>query len=57
MREAADLQRRAEAERGEVVEHLLAAVAAAERADALRRQAVEALEDALARGTLPGHPN
>jgi hypothetical protein len=57
MREAADLQRRAGAERGEVVEHLLAAVAAAERADALRRQAVEALEDALARGTLPGHPN
>lgn len=56
MRDAAELQRRAETERSELVEHLLAAVASADRADALRRQAVEKLEDALARARVPGHP-
>jgi hypothetical protein len=55
MRETAELQRRADAERDEVIEHLLAAVAAEARAGALRRQAVEELEAALARNTLPGH--
>jgi excisionase family DNA binding protein len=55
MREAADLQRHAEAERSELVQHLLGAVASADRADTLRRQATEALEAGLARATLPGH--
>jgi chromosome segregation ATPase len=56
MRDAAELQRRAETERSELVDHLLAAVASADRADALRREAVEKLEDALARTRVPGHP-
>lgn len=55
MREAADLQRRAEIERSALVGHLLSAVASADRADALRRQAVEELEAALARAAIPGH--
>jgi excisionase family DNA binding protein len=54
MRDAADLQRQADAERSEVVKQLLAAVASSERADALRGQALEKLEDALARATVPG---
>jgi excisionase family DNA binding protein len=54
MRDAAELQRRAEAERANVVDQLLNAVAAAERADGLRREAVETLEAALSRSILPG---
>lgn len=58
MRDAADLQRQADAERSEVVKQLLAAVASSERADSLRAQALEKLEDALARATMPGYlPN
>jgi excisionase family DNA binding protein len=55
MNEVAELQRAADAERSLVVEHLLAANGAAERADALRREAVTALEEALAGFSRPGH--
>jgi excisionase family DNA binding protein len=55
MRDAADLQRQADAERSEVIKQLLAAVTSSERADALRGRAVEELEAALARTTVPGH--
>lgn len=55
MRTVANLQRQADAERSAVVEHLLAASAASERADALRRLAVEQLEDAVAAATQPAH--
>jgi hypothetical protein len=52
---AAELQRAADAERSRVVENLLAANAASEKADALRRRAVAALEEALAGFGRPGH--
>jgi chromosome segregation ATPase len=51
----AELQREAEAERASMVEHLQAAVAAGERADALRRRALTELEQALAGASIPGH--
>jgi len=54
-RVAVELQRDADTERASIVEHLLAAVAAGERADALRRQAQTNLEEALASFTAPGH--
>jgi excisionase family DNA binding protein len=54
-RVVADLQRDADVERAAVVEHLLAASAAGERADVLRRQALAALDEALAGFTRPGH--
>jgi excisionase family DNA binding protein len=56
MNEVAELQRAADAERSLVVEHLLAAHGATERADTLRRQAVAALEEGLAGFSRPGHP-
>ena len=56
MREASDLQRSADAERSEMIEALIAALARSERADALHRQALEALEGGLARSLVPGHP-
>jgi predicted ArsR family transcriptional regulator len=55
MNQAAELQRAADAERSLVVEHLLAANSASERADALRRQTVAMLEEALAGFSRPGH--
>jgi excisionase family DNA binding protein len=56
MREAAELQRQAEADRSTVIDQLLAAVAGSDRADGLRRQAVRALEDGLAAALMPAHP-
>jgi excisionase family DNA binding protein len=56
VREAAELQRRADAERARVVDELLVALGAAERADDLRRRALQALEDGLAASLVPGHP-
>ncbi|MHB1582405.1 MAG: helix-turn-helix domain-containing protein [Acidimicrobiales bacterium] len=50
-----DLQRQADNERAAQVEHLLRAAAAGERAEALRRQAVEELDEALAGFTRLGH--
>lgn len=52
----AELQRDADTERAAVIDHLLAASAAGERADALRRQALAQLEEALAGFARPGHP-
>lgn len=52
----AELQRDADTERAAVIDHLLAASAAGERADALRRQALGDLEEALAGFARPGHP-
>ncbi len=52
----AELQREADGERAAVVEHLLAAAAASERADALRRRSVAELEEAVAVFSRPGHP-
>jgi excisionase family DNA binding protein len=51
----AELQRDADAERAAVVEHLLAAAAAAEKADSFRRRALSEMEEALAGFTRPGH--
>jgi hypothetical protein len=55
MRDAADLKRSADAERDEVVGQLLAALHSANRAEGLRRQALESLEGALAGSMMPGH--
>jgi excisionase family DNA binding protein len=55
MRAVAALQRDADAERARVGELVLAATAAAERADALRRQALEQLDEALATVFRPGN--
>ncbi len=55
-RSAAELQRDAERERATVIEHLQAALAASERADALRRQAFAELDEAVAAAAFPGHP-
>lgn len=54
-RNVADLQRRADVERAAVVSHLLEAAAASERADALRREAAAALDEAVAAFSRPGH--
>lgn len=55
-RAAADLQRRADAERDTEVEHLMEALRAAERAGELQRCAAAELEEAIAGMALPGHP-
>lgn len=55
MATAGELQREADAARAKVVEHLLAALTGAEQADALRRQALDNLEEALATFRRPGH--
>jgi excisionase family DNA binding protein len=55
-RHAAELQRRADEERAGLVEHLLAATVAAERTDALRREALAVLDKAVAEFSRPGHP-
>jgi uncharacterized protein involved in exopolysaccharide biosynthesis len=57
MRSVAELQRQADVERAAMVEHLLAATAAGERADALRRSALQELEEAVAGTTQPAHPH
>jgi excisionase family DNA binding protein len=51
----AELQRDADRERAAVIEHLLEAAAASERADGLRRQAITELEEAVAAFSRPGH--
>jgi len=51
----AELQCEAEAERAVMIEHLQAAAGSGERADALRRQAVSELQEALAAASRPGH--
>jgi excisionase family DNA binding protein len=50
-----DLQGRAEAERAAVSEHLRAALAAADRADEMRRAAIAELEEAVAASSRTGH--
>jgi excisionase family DNA binding protein len=57
VREAAELQRSADRERAQMVEHLLGAVAHGERADALRRRALQVLEDGLAAGIVARPPS
>jgi excisionase family DNA binding protein len=52
---SAELQHEADDSRTEVIEHLLAAVAAAEHADGLRRRGYAELDEALQGFTLPGH--
>jgi hypothetical protein len=54
-RNVADLQKQADDARAQVVEHLIAAVSASERADALRRDAVAEMEDAVAAVAQAGH--
>ncbi len=56
LRDLAELQRRAEDERAQVVERLTAALASAERSDELRRKSVELLEDGLVGALMPGRP-
>jgi len=51
-----ELLREAEESRAEVVQHLLAANVAAERADGLRRQAHAELEEVIRSFSRPGHP-
>lgn len=55
MRTVAELQRDADAERARVVELMLAVTASSERADALRRQALEQLDEAVASVFRPGN--
>jgi hypothetical protein len=55
MRSVAEGQAEADAERASVVEHLLAAASAAERADKLRRKATDDLQEALGDATRVGH--
>lgn len=54
-RDAADIQARADDERAAVVRHLIDAVAGAERADELRREAIAELQEATAAFSRPGH--
>lgn len=54
-RVAAELQTEADGARAEVIQHLLAATAAAERVDGLRRRATAELDEALQAFTRPGH--
>lgn len=56
LRTAAELQRQADKERARTIQHLLEAASAAERADALRRNAIAELEDGLAAMTQAPHP-
>lgn len=55
MRSFSDHQAEADAERAAVIQHLLAAVSAAERADQLRREAINDLQEALGDATRAGH--
>jgi excisionase family DNA binding protein len=55
MRSVADLQHEVDAARATAMEHLLAAVAAGEKADSLRRNALAELEEALATFSRPRH--
>lgn len=55
VRHASELQRRADEERSALVEHLLAATAAAERVDSLRREALAAFDEAVGGFSRPGH--
>jgi excisionase family DNA binding protein len=54
-RTVADLQRQADTARAQIVEHLLAALAASEQADRLRRSAIAEIEEALAAASQAGH--
>lgn len=54
-RTVADLQAKADATRSAVIEHLLAAMSATERADELRRAAVAELHEATAAFSRAGH--
>jgi excisionase family DNA binding protein len=54
-RTVAELHARAETERADINRHLLAALAASERADELRRQAIAELEEAVAASSRVGH--
>jgi hypothetical protein len=54
-RSVTDLLRQADLERAAVVEHLLAAARAAERADRLRQDALTELDEAVAGFTRPGN--
>src|ERR1035437_1051622 len=54
-RSSAELHLDADDARANVIEHLLAAVAAAERADSLRRRAHAELDEAIQGFSLPGH--
>lgn len=56
-RSAAEMQRQADAERAQVIQLLMDALAAAERADALRRAAISELEEGLAVFSRPGNPS
>lgn len=55
-RDVLQLQREADDARADMVQHLLDALAAGERADNLRRGALERLEAAVGTATGPGHP-
>ncbi len=55
LRAAAELQRRADAERATEVERLMEALRAADRAGKLHRRAAAELEEAIAGMALPGH--
>ena len=54
-RKASELQQEVEAKRSEVIDHLLAALTASDRASRMSRQALETLEDAVAGTSVPGH--
>jgi excisionase family DNA binding protein len=54
-RTVSELQAGAETERAAVNEHLRSALAASERADALRREAIAELEEAVAASSRAGH--
>lgn len=56
MREAAELRRKAEVERAQIVTQLLAALAAADRVDGLHRRTLESLEDGLVGSLMPRYP-
>jgi excisionase family DNA binding protein len=51
-----ELQAQADQERSDMVEHLIAAIAAGERADGLRRRAAAEYEETIAAFSRPGHP-
>lgn len=56
MRTGAQLRCEAEERRSELIDHLLAAISASDRANRLSRQALQAYEDAIAGTAVPGHP-
>ena len=56
LRTAAELQRRADAERATEVDRLMEALGAAQRAGELQRRAALELEEAVATIAQPGHP-